>query len=201
MLIFFGTRGSTLPPISTGQDCPACGGQHSISVIPYQRYFHIFWIPVLPIGKSFNPVCASCGAIFHPMKLQVTMDVKKQAKTPLWTYIGLILIGVLIGFVAITGMITSTSNKKLAKEYINTPQVGDVYEIKENKKYSLLKVDKVSADSIYFRHHEYETNRNSKLKDLKKGIFADAYSEEVSGESKTSLLKQLDDRKIIKIER
>ena len=40
--------------------CENCGTKNSYTVYVYGRYFHVFWIPILPIGKTYFAQCSGC---------------------------------------------------------------------------------------------------------------------------------------------
>ncbi|TWP29533.1 zinc-ribbon domain-containing protein [Apibacter muscae] len=99
MIIFFGIRYTTGRLILTGQECPACKENHSLAVIPQQGYFHIFWIPVFPISRDYIPVCNSCGSTFIHKRPPIDRELKSQYKTPVWTFSGLIIIGIFLLYI------------------------------------------------------------------------------------------------------
>lgn len=151
MIFIFGTRGTTGQPIQTSQNCPACGKEHSIYMVPSQRYFHLFWIPLFPTSKQFIPACSSCGAVFTTQKIPVTNEVRSQYKTPKWTFFGLFLFAFLILAIIVSVTIGSVTNGSDMKSKIENAQAGDVYQIKyNNKEYSLMKAVSATTDSVYF---------------------------------------------------
>jgi len=151
MIFIFGTRDTTGSPIQTGQACPACGTEHTIHMVPHQRYFHLFWIPLFPTSKQLVPVCSSCGAMFTTQKIPVTSEVRNQFKTPKWTFTGLIALGLILLAFVIFVMVGSVSSGSDIKAKVENPQEGDIYHIKySNDTYSLMKVASFTLDSIYF---------------------------------------------------
>lgn len=97
-MIIYGKKSSKGKLIDTNCQCPFCGKENMLAVLPYQKSFHIYWIPMFPIGKEFFVLCKSCGqeAPNHYIG-GITTDIKKQAKTPITSFIGLFII---LGLVA-----------------------------------------------------------------------------------------------------
>lgn len=160
MLIFFGTGSSNRPAIQTNYTCPACGRESSIVIFPHQRYFHIFWIPIFPIGKEYSKVCRGCGANFSGAHLPITPQIRNQVKTPLWTYFGLLAGGILFFVILMFGFVLAQRTNSEVADRMESPRVGDVYEVKLDKKeYSLRKIAAVTSDSVYFYDHEYNVDK------------------------------------------
>jgi len=103
MLFFFGLGTSVISshPL-TGVPCVNCG-QTSVGVAIYSRYLHLFWIPVIPLGKRSMSQCANCKQALTesempPAYLQQVSAFKQQAKLPITNYIVLVLLGVVVAF-------------------------------------------------------------------------------------------------------
>ena len=68
MIIFFGTRQIVRDDDRPGggmQQCPRCGQYAQFKPRTTRTFFHIFWIPLIPIGGK-QPIleCQSCHARF-----------------------------------------------------------------------------------------------------------------------------------------
>ncbi|MGI4823664.1 MAG: hypothetical protein ACRYFV_20840 [Janthinobacterium lividum] len=103
MLFFFGTGTSIISshPL-IGIPCINCGTT-SVGVAIYSRYLHLFWIPVIPLGKRSVSQCAHCKQSLTegqmpPAYLQQVREFKQQAKLPVSNYIVLALLGVVVAF-------------------------------------------------------------------------------------------------------
>jgi hypothetical protein len=103
MLFFFGTGTSVISshPL-TGVPCVNCGNT-SVGVAIYSRYLHLFWIPIIPLGKRSVSQCAHCKqslneAEMPPAYLQQVSVFKQQAKLPVTNYLVLALLGVVVAF-------------------------------------------------------------------------------------------------------
>jgi hypothetical protein len=68
MIIFFGTRQVVRDDDRPGggmQQCPRCGQYAQLKPRTARLFFHIFWIPLIPLGAT-QPVveCQHCHARF-----------------------------------------------------------------------------------------------------------------------------------------
>lgn len=195
MIIFFGTRSSRGATINTMQKCPSCSMDHSIIVVPYHRYFHVFWIPMFPIGTEYGLGCVNCGSSFSANQLPLDHETKHQIKKPKWLFAGLVLFAVLIGFTMITASFSTAKDKRHMTEIIQNPQVGDEYEVRlSSKEYSLMKVASIAPDSIYFYLNEYSTNKYKGLDRLRREHGGDYDNEYVEAYSKSELLSDIGGR-------
>ena len=70
----------------------------------YQRYAHIFWVPLFPLYRNYVLFFPETGAIYEKNLFQkmpenykeICREVSRNARTPWWTFIGIILLGLLI---------------------------------------------------------------------------------------------------------
>ena len=151
MNFIYGTRGTSCSPIHTGLSCPACGEEDSVLIIPHQYYFHLLRVPLFPTTKHFTFVCCSCGASFPSRQFPVTDNIRKQFKTPRWTFVVPSVAVVLAFFVFVPVVIDAISGRVAMKDKVENQQIDDVYYVKYGKnEYSLMKVASFTADSVYF---------------------------------------------------
>jgi hypothetical protein len=96
--------------------------------------------------------------------LRLTYDnLKAQTKIPLWTFSGLGVLALII--IAVT--ISSQKKLKKVNEMVLTPKTNDIVEIKQKDgSYTLLKINSVTSDSIYFFANKYQTDRAGALSEL-----------------------------------
>lgn len=176
-MIIYGTKSTKGKLIDANCQCPFCGQENSLAVLPYQKSFHIYWIPIIPTGKELFVVCKACGHDVPDHYIGgITPEIKKQAKTPLTTFIGLFIILALAAFVFYASTTSESSSKNDAVTILTNPKVGDVLEMKiNNNQYTLCKVTSISNDSIYLQFSKNATDKKKYLKDLKK-----SFSNEVS---------------------
>ncbi|MBO9150839.1 zinc-ribbon domain-containing protein [Chitinophaga sp. GCM10012297] len=173
-MIIYGWKATPVGHEDLGAKCSHCGTMMSVQVFVYQKYAHIFWIPAFPLGKTGGSVCTHCKQTLKPKEmpndLKLSYDsLRSRAKTPIWTFSGLIVIGLIVTFGIFAARQSAAANAKM----ILAPQAGDVYEVKEAPgSYTLYKVARVAGDSVYVLHNLYETNKSSGLADLMKKEFS-----------------------------
>jgi|LakMenE01Jun11ns_1017448.scaffolds.fasta_scaffold9763771_2 hypothetical protein len=198
-MIVYGSRSKELAKDILTDLCPNCGKQNSIDMHVFQKYAHVFWIPIFPMGKTGVCQCDHCKQVLSLKEMPASLvisynNLKEKAKTPIWMFSGLALLAILITIGIISGKKNDEKNAKL----ILSPKAGDIFEIKvNNSQYTLYKVNEVLGDSVFVQINDYETNKVTGLNDLKK----EAYSEEVMGFSKAELKQMLEKGEIIDIER
>lgn len=108
-MIIYGTKAAKGKFIQTAIQCPFCGENHAVGVLPYHKYFHLYWIPIIPYGREFITACAKCGTAVPDHYLGtngVNEEIKKQAKRPIWTYAGLFILG-MIGISIFVSILTN----------------------------------------------------------------------------------------------
>jgi hypothetical protein len=70
MILFFGTRevvqNNPQGPGGGPRQCPHCGQVALFTPRTSRNYIHVFWLPIIPIGKE-RPIieCNNCKARFH----------------------------------------------------------------------------------------------------------------------------------------
>lgn len=109
--------------------CEACG-QPEQTTVKYFRYFHLFWLPILPLGTGQGLVCEHCqrvvvGRQLGDMTCQVR-ETNKDVRRPLWHFIGTIWMATVIGYNAIA----ADQLDALAEAAAAEPGVGDVWVVK-----------------------------------------------------------------------
>lgn len=178
MLFFYGisTYKSKKSPVKIYRSCSDCQAYNSLSVIPIFKYAHIFWIPLFYAGKDYILHCDSCG-LYYQGGVKVGKDISRNIKPPIWTFSGLIAIVLLIAFLLWTNITNQEKSRKQTLEYIETPQSGDIYEVKvKDDEFTLLKVDRVIGDSVYFLVHDFAVTRSYEIQTLNKEEYADKYT-------------------------
>lgn len=201
-MIIYGSKNKQLTNEVLFDKCENCGTQNAIELHVFQKYAHVFWIPIFPMGKTGLSQCNHCKQVLKlkemPSSLKQSYEnLKVKTKTPIWMFSGLLIIGFLIVFATYEGKQKDEKNAKL----ILTPLKGDIFEIRtKNSQYTLYKIEEVQADSVFLKINNYETNKISGLRDLKnKGN--DSYSTDVFGFSKAELKVMLDKGEILDIDR
>ena len=199
-MIVYGRRATVLKTQVLFEPCPNCRTTNSVQITVYQRYAHIFWIPMFPIGKTGVSVCVNCRQVLKlkemPSGLRLAYDnLKADTRIPIWHFSGLALI-----VVAIIAVSISEKNKaeKVSKLILN-PKTGDLFELKiKDTVYTLYKVLKVEKDTVFFVANQYHTNVEAGLDDLKKKPFD---MSETYGIPKIALIRMNKKDEIIDIDR
>jgi hypothetical protein len=111
MLFFFGTGTSLINSFElAGVSCVNCGTRNSVVITVYSRYLHLFWLPVLPLGKSSVSKCRHCQQVFEakqmpPAYREPALEAQQQARIPVTNYLALAVVGVLFLGIMVVGTI------------------------------------------------------------------------------------------------
>jgi hypothetical protein len=168
-MIIYGSKATELATESLPGKCESCGTAKSLQMTIFQKYAHIFWIPFFPIGKTGVTYCSHCKHAlekkeFNSSLIQEYESLKIKSKMPLWTFSGLAILAVLITW----GVISNKQKGEENAKNISSAQKGDIYEIKKGyKQYTLYKVERVVADTVFMLVHQYESNKLTGLIELK----------------------------------
>jgi cell division protein FtsL len=168
-MIVYGIQSSLRKTEVIAENCPNCNTSGSLQMNVFQRYVHIFWIPVVPIGKTGVSQCLHCRQILKlkemPALVRLGYDnLKTHTGVPIWTFAGLAIIALLIA-----GEIISDKQKAVkVRQMITALKKDDVLEVKlKSDVYTLFKVDHVSGNMIYLAMNKFQTNVESSIDDLK----------------------------------
>jgi hypothetical protein len=102
MIFFFGTRSKAILTILLNNlECCYCKQRDTIFLSIVSTYAHLFWIPLFPVGKKKFTVCSHCRQTLAdkqmpPEYITAIFQENIAAKTPVWQFAGLIIIGCLI---------------------------------------------------------------------------------------------------------
>ncbi|QQS36000.1 MAG: hypothetical protein IPM56_17455 [Ignavibacteriales bacterium] len=172
-MAFIGIGRKKLSTEAIGSKCPSCGSDEMMMVDIYARYFALLWIPFFPAGKDVKATCPKCG---HKPELHTlptsffleTEQMKNMTSSPGYLFSGLFIF-LLAAVFFVFRFIDSGSKpgQDDFADYLNSPESGDVYEIKtDNGNYSLLKIVDVKDDSVYVKFHVEEKESQSEIKML-----------------------------------
>jgi hypothetical protein len=172
-MIIYGMRASLRKAEFITENCPNCGTSNSIQMTVFQRYAHIFWIPMFPIGKTGVSQCAQCKQILKLKQMPDAVklgyeNLKSHTKIPLWTFSGLLLIAL-----AIAGFSIADKQKAAKVSHMMTSlKKDDILEVKvKDDEYTLFKVDHVAGNLVYIAISKYQTNMETGISDLKEKEF------------------------------
>jgi len=130
------------------EDCLNLGVRYII----YQEYFHIFFIPIRPFPiKTVKSYCLKCGS-YNEKKANYYIS---KTRSPVYLYSAPILFLLFILMIILAVFISNNQEKN----YINNPEKGDVYCIKNNNNdsttYYFLKVNSINGDTLELYHSLY----------------------------------------------
>ncbi len=104
--------------------CSHCGSNNSFSTTSYSKYFHLFFIPMFPIGKNHFAECSHCKKTFA--EKDFSLEMKKSfmseskinpIKTPIIHRFGIILIlgfSLLFIFLILISLLGKGSNSEMS---------------------------------------------------------------------------------------
>ena len=166
----------------------------------YGTYAHVMWIPCIPFGKE---VFSWCGHCQNHLKLkempqdlqQKAREFRSQSSYPKWFYSGL---GVILFFFAYF-FINDKMDKSKLPEYVNTPEVGDVYYVEERpNEFSSFKVNNFDTDSLYVIWNSLYVTKSYNISDIDKTA---NYNNAVYGISRDFINEEFEKGSILKIKR
>jgi hypothetical protein len=146
MLFFFGTRASKIKERKLKRTtCPYCQTQDSFIVSTFSKYFHFFWIPIIPLFKTHIAECTHCKKSYD--KVHFTQEMQRSlesenrlnpAKRPLWQGCGCL---VLVAFFAVM-MSISFYGVYMRSKY------PDKYKVELDPRLELLNADMDKLSSL-----------------------------------------------------
>lgn len=169
-MIYLGNRSVKLKSEKIlNQLCSNCNSANSLEFNVYGKYFHIWFVPMIPTHKTGFKECTKCN---NAIEFNNTKQNSKsryyslvnKTSYPYWFYAG--------GVVTVLGIIAmvyywNVYEKKYELEYLSKPKVGDIYEYNTKiNYYSTLKVLEVTADSVFVSQNTYEISDNTKISDI-----------------------------------
>lgn len=100
MIYFFGTRATKIKERKlTKTVCPYCSTPDSFIVSTYGKYFHFFWIPIIPLFKTNVAECSHCKKSYSSQAFTPEMqralereNTVNPAKRPLWQGCGCLVL-------------------------------------------------------------------------------------------------------------
>ncbi len=201
-MIIFGLRsGNARQKQSLSYDCAHCGTPESVQMHLWVRYFHIFWIPVIPLYKSGQSQCRHCKQALDAPEMpqhlvQGYQTARKQAGISVryfsWPIIAALFFGI--------AMIAVMTDSRKTDTFIQQPLAGDVYEIKGDDGYTLYRITEVNGDTVIMNPHLFTAEKLSAFRRLK-NYDAEEYSDETFPLAKNELLVLRADGVIRKINR
>jgi hypothetical protein len=202
MIIFFGSRTGHAKTLRVPGVCKNCGASDSVELIVYQRFAHIFWVPIFPTRKTYTTECYRCKTSLVGEQLQNSypsfyQEARKKVGTPFWSFAGVILVASLVLLISILASIGSIRDEFM----IHDPQSGDVYKYRlESGEYSLLKVSEVVDDTVFVLPNNYSTNKITGLRRLMNEGRIN-YSKDAIPKLRSDLIRMYENGEIVAVER
>ena len=114
MLFIYGTRRVNIDIGEITMRCPICDGHTPTDIMVSSSYFHIFWVPIAPIGKEAHVACNKCGKTRSGLPFDSDLfsnykEIKSKFRHPLYAYIGVGLFAALVLLIIISRL-TATNN-------------------------------------------------------------------------------------------
>jgi len=152
--------------------CPACEQKSTTEMYVFSKHFHVFWIPMFPIGKTGVAQCEHCKKVTEKKQMNADMldkynEIKSQAKPKIWQFSGLALLAILI--YALSSSIAE--DNKRTKEFIAAPMMGDRYYLDSDNGgglYTSFKIVNIAGDSIEVSLNRMEVNKESGVSTIDK---------------------------------
>ena len=160
-MIIYGWNSKNIKQADLGDYvCPNCNEKQSVIAI-FAHYLHIFWIPLFPFKKSAKIVCGHCQLDTEEKTMSDDMkgtikQLKATVSPPKSLFSGLILVAAAVAFFSFS----SVKNTQQEQQYIENPQVGDVYVLKDPEEstaydHFLMKINEVNGDSLWVSFSAY----------------------------------------------
>lgn len=198
-MLITGKRKSLIRILQTHYACSNCGEQ-KITLYVYARYFHLFWFPMFALKPSVLSECSHCKQVLTynemPRQLQQHYQrAKADIKPKLWQFFGSILLG--MGILLL--FYFANESVKKDKQYLKNPKIGDVYHQRlAFKNYTVVKVVRISTDSVFVTQNTMSVNKFSKINTIDKD---ENYLSVSNGIAKKELIKMYKNGTIINVVR
>jgi hypothetical protein len=197
MLFLVGTRDSNIKNgVILNEKCPKCNKQDALHFSIYKKYTHVTLIPLFPVGKTVYIRCSNCEENFDYEDLSESAQLQlrnEKLDYSIWMFSGSIIIALFLIFT----INRYFENKDEAGVLIKNPMQGDVYNLKlNNGYYSNMRIDKITADSVYATLNDFQAYMPNEIDDLNK---PENYSNRKVYYSRKDLIKLYQENEILKI--
>lgn len=157
-MVFFGSRGKVVPGRQVDTiECPECGNRQFLT-FGILRYFHIYWIPVIPIGRNVGAECGHCKKTL--MDEEVPSLVAKNVQSSVFTakrMLPMFTGAIIIVALGLFGAYALEQESKQETQFLQHPAVADYYVVDLTKifedvdpefKFGVMKVVDVTENQI-----------------------------------------------------
>jgi hypothetical protein len=147
MFIIYGARTARIKNYVDNSHCCKICGVFDLTIKVYRKYYHVFFIPVIPIEEKTSTIrCNNCGEPLRSDKIQ--RHYENISKTPIYLY----TMPILFALPFVIGIMANINSRRENKEFIEKPQLGDVYTIRKSEndsiKYYFLRITDIHGDTI-----------------------------------------------------
>jgi hypothetical protein len=155
-MIIFGRKAKCIGHTRVEGDCTHCNQAQLVAFI-YQKYFHIFWIPTIPYGKTTMLQCQNCKNALDekeqsPFQKSLTRPALKSTKTPVYHFAGLFLIICLMGW----SMYSSEKEKARTQTLIASPAADDVAVMQSSDhEFIIVKLVSIGGEAVALQVGNY----------------------------------------------
>lgn len=195
-MFFYGVKSKSIKIGKlTNIHCNYCDKESKMEYEIEQKYFHLYFIPFIPLKKRTTVCCENCWTVFEKKHFSNDINIKlnrandrNPVRTPIWTFSGSILLALLI----VWAFWQSGRHEVTEGDYIKNPKKGDVYFTETHPAeyttiYSTLRIDKVDKANVYFTYNDTSVTKYTKVFGIlneryytsKKGIYARKKIEEL----------------------
>ncbi|GAB2787192.1 hypothetical protein GCM10027275_34830 [Rhabdobacter roseus] len=146
--------------------CPNCEQKNTLALSVFTSYAHLFWIPFFSMGRTGAVLCSHCGYTEEVKKTNEEIyglynTLKSEVKIPLTYYMGFPLL-----FIVFFHSIISSNDVRAEKsEYLEHPEVGDVYVFKPTGQAEFMgfRVVDVQEDTLFVHMNMYGSTSGYKM--------------------------------------
>ena len=182
-MIFFGVKSKSIKKgMLNNILCDYC---EEISDMEYnflQKYFHLYWIPLIPLKKKTEVCCENCYHIYEDKEISKDINLKLNRvkdrypiRTPIWAFSGIIILTLFFSW----AFWQSDRHDVIEADYIKEPKKGDVFFLDFGPEYTTLRIDKVDKINVYYTLNDTSVSKytkvffinNDKYYTNKKGIY------------------------------
>lgn len=160
--------------------CVECGQSDGMIFEVYQRYAHLFFIPLVPCGKHVMAICSNCKHVssfkeFNSEYKEVALKDKELTKIPLWSFIGIPLLLGILWYSQHQKRPLPVDTAKI-EACLNQLAANQVYEVNIGAPNSMsfaqkkmVKVLKVEDEAVVIMHGTVERFSNEELMNVPEG--------------------------------
>lgn len=97
----YGVKKATIGIDEIMVKCPSCEVDNYADIMVMSNYYHIWFIPIFPIGKEINIVCQKCGlrrynVPFNSRTVKNYEEIKHEFRHPWYTYFTVIIASLIV---------------------------------------------------------------------------------------------------------